>query len=121
MLGTLIFTKHNLCNWENYNQDVDLLKNEILKKKIASKPFTVLSIFNSLSLQKITAEISVKDKFKNFNLSKKINIENKNKKIRLGYYSADFRKHAMSYLLAKMFELHDKSKFEIFAFSFGQN
>ncbi len=119
LLGTLIFTKHNLCNWENYNQDIDLLKNEILKKKNASKAFTVLSIFNSLSLQKISAEINVKDKFKNFNMSKKIIIKNKNKKIRLGYYSADFRKHAMSYLLAKMFELHDKSKFEIFAFSFG--
>jgi len=96
-----------------------LLKNEILKKKNASKAFTVLSIFNSLSLQKISAEINVKDKFKNFNMSKKIIIKNKNKKIRLGYYSADFRKHAMSYLLTKMFELHDKSKFEIFAFSFG--
>ena len=119
LLGTLIFTKHNLCNWENYNQDIDLLKNEILKKKNASKAFTVLSIFNSLSLQKISAEINVKDKFKNFNMSKKIIIKNKNKKIRLGYYSADFRKHAMSYLLTKMFELHDKSKFEIFAFSFG--
>ena len=42
-----------------------------------------------------------------------------NKKIRLGYYSADFYNHAMSYLLAKLFELHDKSKFEIIAFSFG--
>jgi predicted O-linked N-acetylglucosamine transferase (SPINDLY family) len=42
-----------------------------------------------------------------------------NKKIRIGYYSADFREHAMSYLLANLFEQHDKSKFELIAFSFG--
>ena len=42
-----------------------------------------------------------------------------NKKIRIGYYSADFREHAMSYLLVNLFEQHDKSKFELIAFSFG--
>ena len=42
-----------------------------------------------------------------------------NKKIRIGYYSADFREHAMSYLLANLFEQHDKTKFELIAFSFG--
>ena len=42
-----------------------------------------------------------------------------NKKIRIGYYSADFRAHAMSYLLVNLFEQHDKSKFELIAFSFG--
>ena len=42
-----------------------------------------------------------------------------NKKIRIGYYSADFRAHAMSYLLVNLFEQHDKSKFELIAFSLG--
>tara|TARA_B100000131_G_C18118607_1_gene612069 strand:- start:1512 stop:3581 length:2070 start_codon:yes stop_codon:yes gene_type:complete len=119
LLGSLIFTKHNLCNWENYNQEINLLKNEILKKKEVSRPFTVLSIFDSLSLQNLSAQIHVNNKYKTFNSSKKFINKNKNKKIRLAYYSADFRKHAMSYLLVKMFELHDKSKFELFAFSFG--
>jgi len=42
-----------------------------------------------------------------------------NKKIRIGYYSADYYEHATSYLIAELIELHDKSKFEIFGFSFG--
>ena len=41
------------------------------------------------------------------------------KKIRIGYYSADYYEHATSYLIAELIELHDKSKFEIFGFSFG--
>ena len=34
-------------------------------------------------------------------------------RIRLGYMSSDFCRHAMSYLIAELFERHDRSRFEI--------
>jgi len=34
-------------------------------------------------------------------------------RIRLGYLSSDFCSHAMSYLIAELFERHDRSRFEI--------
>ena len=40
-------------------------------------------------------------------------------RIRVGYFSADFHNHATMYLMARMFELHDRSRFEIHAFSYG--
>ena len=40
-------------------------------------------------------------------------------RIRIAYVSADFRQHPMSYLMAGMFECHDKSRFEITAISIG--
>jgi len=43
----------------------------------------------------------------------------KHKKIRLGYFSADFKVHPVSILMAELFELHDRDKFELFAFSLG--
>ncbi len=42
-----------------------------------------------------------------------------NSKIRLGYFSADFYEHATAYLTARLFELHDRSRFEVHAFSYG--
>ena len=39
------------------------------------------------------------------------------KKIRIGYFSADFHNHATTYLIAQLLESHDKSNFEIFGFS----
>ena len=42
-------------------------------------------------------------------------------KIRVGYVSADFHQHATSYLMAGMFECHDKTQFEITAISIGPN
>jgi predicted O-linked N-acetylglucosamine transferase (SPINDLY family) len=40
-------------------------------------------------------------------------------RIRLAYLSADFHDHATAFLMAGLFELHDRSRFEITAFSFG--
>jgi predicted O-linked N-acetylglucosamine transferase (SPINDLY family) len=40
-------------------------------------------------------------------------------KIRLGYFSAEFQDHAVMFQLARMFELHDRTRFSIHAFSFG--
>jgi predicted O-linked N-acetylglucosamine transferase (SPINDLY family) len=41
----------------------------------------------------------------------------KHKKIKIAYVSADFKSHPMTYLMAEIFELHDKNRFEIYAFS----
>src|SRR5262249_20105764 len=40
-------------------------------------------------------------------------------KIRIAYLSADFKAHATAFLMAELFERHDRSKFEIIAISFG--
>jgi predicted O-linked N-acetylglucosamine transferase (SPINDLY family) len=40
-------------------------------------------------------------------------------KLRIGYLSWDFHKHATSYLIAELFDLHDRERFEIHAYSYG--
>ena len=119
LLGELIHAKNKLCDWNSFNKDIEKLKNKINEKKKSSTPFPVLQLYDSPSLQKKTAEIYVKEKFYNKKIPKPFSTVSKNKKIRLGYYSADFYNHAMSYLLAGLFKQHDKTKFELFAFSFG--
>ena len=37
-------------------------------------------------------------------------------RIRIGYLSSDFCRHAMSMLIAELFERHDRSRFEVFGF-----
>ena len=41
------------------------------------------------------------------------------KKIRIGYFSQDFKNHPVSFLTAELYEIHDRNQFEIHAFSFG--
>ena len=40
-------------------------------------------------------------------------------KIRIGYFSADFKIHPVSTLTAELYEEHNREHFEIYAFSFG--
>ena len=42
-------------------------------------------------------------------------------KLRIGYLSCDFQEHATAYLLAELFELHDRNAFEIFVYSYGKD
>jgi predicted O-linked N-acetylglucosamine transferase (SPINDLY family) len=37
-------------------------------------------------------------------------------RIRVGYLSSDFCRHAMSYLIAELFERHDRARFEVFGY-----
>lgn len=43
--------------------------------------------------------------------------QNKKGKIRLGYLSADFRNHAMGFLVAPLFQYHDRNTFEVYCYS----
>ncbi|MHB8885478.1 MAG: O-linked N-acetylglucosamine transferase family protein [Methylovirgula sp.] len=43
------------------------------------------------------------------------------KKLKIGYVSGDFHRHATAHLMAGLFERHDRSRFEIIAYSHGMN
>jgi predicted O-linked N-acetylglucosamine transferase (SPINDLY family) len=45
----------------------------------------------------------------------------RHKRIRLGYMSSDFCRHAMSYLIAELFERHDRDRFEVFGYCTSLN
>jgi protein O-GlcNAc transferase len=40
-------------------------------------------------------------------------------RLRIGYLSADFHEHATAYLMAELFELHDRRRFEVLGYSCG--
>jgi len=42
-------------------------------------------------------------------------------RLRIGYFSADLREHATMFLAVRMFELHDRERFEIYAYSYGRD
>jgi protein O-GlcNAc transferase len=42
-------------------------------------------------------------------------------RIRIGYFSRDFRDHPIGHLLRSVFGLHDRTRFDVSAFSYGPN
>ncbi len=120
LLGYIVHTKIKICEWENYKVDINLIKSNLENGKKVTYPFTTLIIFDSPDLQKKTAEIW-SQQFEKLYPKQNVILKNKNKKkIKIGYYSADFRNHATAHLTAEMFESHNKSKFEIIGFYLGR-
>ena len=119
LFGQWLHTKMTICDWRTFENDVQQLSERIVLNKKASSPFSVLALLNSPSIQKKAAEILVLEKFPSTQLLPKIPKRARHEKIRIGYYSADFHNHPMMYLMAELFEKHDRSRFEIIAFSFG--
>ena len=118
LLGDLIHAKAKICDWDNIEDEVKKLEANIINKKRAAAPFAATTIFDSPKLLLETAKVW-EAQFK----SKKNNVSNytrsNKEKIKLGFYSADFRTHAMGHLMVQMFKTHDKSLFELHGFYFG--
>jgi len=115
--GYLLNVKMEIASWENYLESLDNAFSQIrLGKKIA-QPFGFLSLSNDALLHKQTAKIYSLDKYPpNVSLGE-IPKRKKAKKIRVGYFSPDFRTHVVAFLTANFFEIHNKDQFEIYAFS----
>ena len=119
LLGKFMHTKMHLCNWEAIDDLINKLKNAIENKQKVASPFVLASLIDCPKLQKQNAQVYTKATSPLVAISPKIEKKQKNKKIKLGYFSADFHDHATMHLMAELFEHHDKNQFELIAFSFG--
>jgi len=117
--GALLHTRMDLCDWSNFSRDLKVLTDAVSAGRVAAEPFILLPLSDSLPLQRRLAELYVADQMGgSFDLGA-IPSRAPGDRIRVGYFSADFRNHAVSILMAEVFELHDRSAFEVIAFSFG--
>jgi predicted O-linked N-acetylglucosamine transferase (SPINDLY family) len=117
--GALLHVKMQICDWKTFGEDSRSLQARLMSGKKASPSFPVLSMFDSPALHRVAAETWVKEKCPaNAALGPIARIP-AGDKIRIGYFSADFGEHPVTYLMAGVFEEHDRSRFEITGFSFG--
>lgn len=119
VLGNLGQAKMQVSEWSNYDQDMEALKAGIFGDKKVSTCFPVVTLIDSLILQRKVAEKYIHEKHQFNKILGPMSKSQVKNKICVGYYSADFHQHATTHLIAELFEKHDKSRFEIIAFSFG--
>lgn len=117
--GDLIFTKLQTCAWDGIETEIDTLITDIGHGHSSISPFIFLTFSDNPQQQRSVAEDYVKTLFPKKNDIDPIEFYKGHQKIRLGYYSADFNNHATMHLMANLFEVHDRERFELYAFSFG--
>ncbi|MBM3349389.1 MAG: tetratricopeptide repeat protein [Betaproteobacteria bacterium] len=121
LFGDFVYTKMIICDWSDINNSINKFQRKIPSNEKITHPFASLAFIDDPLLHQQSAKIFAQDKYP---LNPTLGNFNKlatNKKIRLAYFSADFKNHPVSRLTVELFELHDKNIFEIYAFSYGIN
>lgn len=120
-LSHLVQNLRKKCDWEGIEKiDVTII-DHIRNNRVPITPFTVLSMTDDPALQLSCAlQFQKSQKTKEKPFAPAVTRARK-KKLRIGYLSNAFRKHATSYLIVQLLELHDRSKFEICGFSYSHD
>src|SRR6266404_2790682 len=117
--GMRRYAKMQICNWDDLAPDLERLTQGLRDRSAVCSPFPALALVDSATQQRLAAEIWVREQCPYNAALGAIPARPRTDKIRIGYFSADFRSHPVSALTAELFETHDRSRFEITAFAFG--
>ena len=120
LIGYILHAKLQLCDWTNIYVDLLNFENELKENTKVVDPFLALLLSDNLEVQKKSSEIYAKEKFILSADLGPILKRPAGPKLRLGYFSSDLYYHPVSIWLTEQLEHHDKSQFELFAFSFTQ-
>ena len=119
LAGTLLHVNMQQCKWADYRTQLEALLIDLRAHKPSCLPFPLLSLTDDAALHKQVAQAWIETEYTKPRAAWVSTARSRHKKLRIGYFSGDFRNHPVAYLTAGLFEEHDRSQFEIFAFSFG--
>lgn len=119
LLWEIVSAKVHSCLWTHLTEDLSRLRQELVDGSSVADPFAALSLFDDPALHYKAARLMVEGSLSTKGELGAIAPRASTGKIRIGYYSADFRNHAVAHLIAELFEVHDRERFEWFAFYVG--
>lgn len=122
-LGWLLREKTEICDWSEFS-DVRARVRGLCGTTNTHpiSPFVALSVFDDPGEVHYWAQLSANALFSAVSKNAvpcRLKPRGRRKKVRVGYYSFDFRHHPVAHLTARLFELHDKARFDVYAYSYG--
>lgn len=117
IISNYLHLKLQTCNWDNLE---NLIKEFFIignnyNKEIS--PYIALLLNDDGNLLK---KISTNWSFRKNNLKQEKFNNKKNSKIKIAYFSSDFKNHPVISLIKNTFKNHDKAKFELFGFNLSK-
>ncbi len=105
------------CSWDDLEDNISRLRRAVVEEQQWVSPFVFLTLPTSPTEQRRCAQLHVERVLHpnpRFDFTQR-----PGDRLRLGYLSADFRKHPVASALVEIFEQHDRARFEVTAYSFG--
>ena len=120
-LGGLADCALKLCDWTRRDELTDALGRHVTEATSIIYPFVLLGYSDDASLHLTAARRFIRDCIAPAPRSLWQGDVWCNDRIKLAYVSADFRSHPVAHLIAEVFELHDRSRFEVIGISLGKD
>ena len=117
--GNLVLARAYCCDWSGFAPDRALITAEIRAGKPTMSPHASTLILDNAQDQLRSARRWVRDRCPPSPSPLWRGEIYRHDKIRVAYLSADFHAHATAFLIAGVFEHHDRGRFETIALSFG--
>ena len=117
--GELLHQKMLCCDWRQFDTLAESIRRDVRAGRKSAEPFGYQAVSGSEQDLRRCAEIYTGDKFPAAETPMWAGERYDNPRIRIGYLSGEFRQQATAVLITELFELHDKSRFELFAFDNG--
>ena len=114
-----LYQQAKICDWKAVEEDRSLLPELGVFEK-AIEPFSVLAFEDAPERHRLRSEKYAREHFPVKSTKQFERPSRMPKRLRIGYFSADFHNFPGMHLMVRMLERHDRSKFEIYAFSYGQ-
>jgi predicted O-linked N-acetylglucosamine transferase (SPINDLY family) len=118
--GNRLETNLHVCNWSEYDALVRQIAAGIESDAHVSHPLIFMALTDSARLQHKVARIWGRFACPADDALGPIAPRERPQRLRVGYFSADFHEHPIGRLVADLIEIHDRSRFEIIAFSLGR-
>lgn len=119
VFARMMHLKRHKCDWSDFDKTRRKIRNST-KAMTAIDPFSFLSLVDDPEMQMkfsiLAANVNRVCKSETATFTAPLA---KKDKIRIGYFSCDFLNHATMFLIGRMFELHDREKFEIYIYDYG--
>ena len=119
---SVLFEKQNMCDWGRIEELSELQRRSVFEHPAQPvSPFCLLSMAATRAEQLQCARNFAQDHVRavararsQFDFDRRLR-----PKLRIGYLSSDFHQHAVACLIAELFELHDRGRFEVAGYSHG--
>jgi len=119
LAGAGLYARMQIAAWDGFEARRAALAAAIRGGQAVANPLCVMSLSDSTTLQCQAARIWMQHTCPPNAALPPIARHGRRDRIRVGYFSADFRSHPVAMLTAPLFETHDRSRFELTGFSFG--
>lgn len=114
-LGAMVWSKLFACDWRDLDAQIAALRAQV--SELPAAPFTLIAVSDDLEEQRQAARLHLRQSTAPDPPPAVGRYSHP--KIRVAYLSADFHQHATAQLMARLFELHDRGRFEVIGVSCG--